>query len=237
MDARVWEKISLASTLGVLARSGQALAAPSGAAGASPAGDRLVRAKYVCLPNRLEAAPTMDEMLGVRGAPLRLRTAHVKKRAAMADGDVRAAGFDISSELPMSPGDATAHLGWTLHRASRNSCNLTRAQDKDQNQDQDQDGSGAGAPTRDALSIQYFCDGDSVHADMLGEPGADAAERGVPLHASDGPGVVVQLLGDDISTWVPWVLTQSVSPAQPLANEFTPLLWPRQQAEVGARGQ
>ena len=175
----------------------------------------------------------MDEMLGVRGAPLRLRMSHVKARGAMTDGDVRAAGFGVSDELPMRPGDATAHLGWTLHRASRNGYNLTRAQDKDQ----DQEGSGAGAPTRDALSIQYFCDGDSVHADMLGEPGADAAERGVPLHASDGPGVVVQLLGDDISTWIPWVMTQSVSPARPLANEFTPLLWPRQQAEAGARGQ
>ena len=59
----------------------------------------------------------------------------------------------------------------------------------------------------------------------------------MPLRATDGPGVVVQLLADDAATWVPWILTRSVDPGTPLANRFTPLLWSEAAGGVaGAKG-
>eukprot|EP00937_MAST-01D_sp_MAST-1D-sp2_P001483 g1483.t1 len=162
---------------------------------------------------RLGKRRSMAAMLGVRGVPLGERVAHVRARGQMTDAQVRGAGFNISAAQAMRAGDATFHLGWTLHRAAANE----------------------GSEVREALSVMYFCDGDSVHRDMLADtpPGADAASRGVPLSASDGPGIVVQLVADDSATWVPWILSRQLAPDRPLANSFTPLLWPRRdQAEV-----
>ena len=157
------------------------------------------------------------DMLGVRGLPLAQRVANVRH---LQDDEVRAR-YNVSDEdgggggggdggggaarvapEALAAGDATAHLSWTLHKARPN----------------------LGSATRAALSISYFCDGDTVHRDMLADPGSGA--KGVPLHASDGPGIVVQLLNDDAATWVPWILSRQISPMAPLANDFTPLLWP-----------
>jgi len=154
------------------------------------------------------------DMLGVRGLPLAQRVANVRH---LQDDEVRAR-YNVSDEdggggggggggaacvaPALAAGDATAHLSWTLHKARPN----------------------LGSAPRAALSISYFCDGDTVHRDMLADPGSGA--KGVPLHASDGPGIVVQLLNDDAATWVPWILSRQISPMAPLANDFTPLLWP-----------
>ena len=162
-------------------------------------------------PRRWWEKASAAEMLGVRGLPLAQRVANVRR---LSDADVRARynvseGWATESEagniVALKAGDATAHLSWTLHTAPPNTGNVTRR----------------------AVSVSYFCDGDTVARDMLAAASARDEAKGVRLSASDGPGLVVQLLSDDAATWMPWILSRQLNPDAPLANAHTPLLWPR----------
>eukprot|EP00038_Savillea_parva_P025396 m.47465 g.47465 ORF g.47465 m.47465 type:complete len:341 (-) comp6891_c0_seq1:2293-3315(-) len=128
-----------------------------------------------------------------RGVQLADRVASVKH---LTDEEV-AARHVIVPPRNVRAGDATAHLGWTLHRAPPNM---------------------AGAPRR-ALAITYFADGARVPRDLIALPGVTAAQggaRGVELQTQDGVNVVVQLLSDDVSTWIPWAMYGRLVPGEPL---------------------
>lgn len=46
--------------------------------------------------------------------------------------------------------------------------------------------------------------------------------RGVELETRDGVNVVVQLLSDDVSTWIPWMQDGRLVPGEPLAPDGVP---------------
>lgn len=136
--------------------------------------------------------------------------------------EVRAmTNLSISKALPMAAGDATIHLGWTLHSAPPNL---------------------SGDP-RPALAITYFADGARVHPNLLEEVGEEYLEEGVgvggdgPSHTpkgvtfkgEDGKVLVVHLLEDDVEVWKPWLHNKPsilIPGGAPVRNEMlTPLLY------------
>ena len=176
----------------------------------------------------------------LRNVPLARR---LRAMSAWSDADVRnMTGLDIV-EPPaagMRAGDATLHLGWTLHGARRNTC----AQD------------------RPAIAITYFADGARIHRDLLRiddgtqrsaagsvslggessflattqEDGEDAGA--VRLQTEDGRNtLLVRLLADDASTWVPWLRARPpllVPGTAPRSETLTPLLFSRNASAAGA---
>ena len=48
---------------------------------------------------------------------------------------------------------------------------------------------------------------------------AHGGARGVELETRDGVNVVVQLLSDDLSTWIPWAQDGRIVPGEPLAPD------------------
>jgi len=171
----------------------------------------------------------------LRNVPL---TKRLRAMQAWSDADVTAGGLEIAEppEAGLRAGDATLHLGWTLHSARGNTC----------------------AEDRPALAITYFADGARVHRDLLridgpgssvaavgadGSPGylASTQEAGedagaVRLQTADGRDtLVVRLLADDASTWVPWLRARPpllVPGTAPRSEALTPLLYSR----GGAKG-
>jgi hypothetical protein len=182
----------------------------------------------------------------LRNVPLSLR---LRAMSAWSDGDVRnLTGLEIV-EPPaggLRAGDATLHLGWTLHGARRNTCESDRP----------------------ALAITYFADGARIHRDLLriddgaqhssssssssssgsgsatssvslgGESSFLATTQGdgedagaVRLQTEDGRNtLVVRLLADDASTWVPWLKARPpllVPGTSPRSETLTPLLFSR----------
>jgi hypothetical protein len=127
----------------------------------------------------------------LRNLPLAARLQTMK---LWEDGEiVSSTGLSIVEAQSMSAGDATLHLGWTLHGS------LPNTSERD----------------RPALAISYFVDGARVHPDLLrmegaGEgpgapkPGEDNT-RAVRLSTADGQTLVVRLLADDASTWTKWL--------------------------------
>jgi hypothetical protein len=55
-------------------------------------------------------------------------------------------------------------------------------------------------------------------------PPAFTGAKGVPLIAEGGDSMTVQLLSDDLGTWIPWILDKDVNPMQPVATKWAPLL-------------
>lgn len=153
----------------------------------------------------------------------------LRAMAAWSDADVRnLTGLEIV-EAPaagMRAGDATLHLGWTLHGARANSCDRERP----------------------ALAITYFADGARIHRELLRvddggvrlspaggasflattqEEGDDAGA--VRLQTEDGrETLVVRLLADDASTWIRWLRARPpllVPGTAPRDEELVPVLW------------
>jgi hypothetical protein len=42
--------------------------------------------------------------------------------------------------------------------------------------------------------------------------------------SEDGSGMTVQLLVDDVGTWIPWILDKEVHPMRPVSTRYAPLL-------------
>jgi ectoine hydroxylase-related dioxygenase (phytanoyl-CoA dioxygenase family) len=87
--------------------------------------------------------PCALDQLGVRDVPLSKRVGAVRHLTDAVVGG----HFNISRPQPMKAGDATVHMGWTLHRAPPN-ISPTRK-------------------TRRAIAITYFADGAFVYPDLL----------------------------------------------------------------------
>ena len=119
--------------------------------------------------------------------------------------NVSAAGLKISKPLHLSPGDATLHLGWTLHASPPN----THA-----------------SLVRKALAITYFADGSKVNPNVLKLGGEAGVGKGVFFTGEDGKALEVLLLADDFETWKPWLAAKILIPGQPVRdNLLTPLLY------------
>ena len=137
--------------------------------------------------------------LGVRDLPLSKR---VKGVHHLTDTNV-GGHFNITEPQAMKAGDATIHMGWTLHRAPPNTSPTRR--------------------TRRAIAISYFADPSYLYPDLFSNlPGA----QGLPLMADNGGSLTVQLIADDFGTWLPWVLEKQIHPAKPVATTYTPLVFP-----------
>ena len=154
----------------------------------------------------------------LRDVPLPQRLARM---ARWEDADVARTGCALTPARAMRAGDATLHLGWTLHSAPPNFSPGVRV----------------------ALAVQYFADGARVHPELLalddaGEAAAvaatgavaPAAHRGVRFEAADGgPALLVRLLADDAITWTAWLRARPslLVPGMPAAHsELMPLAWP-----------
>ena len=130
-------------------------------------------------------------------------------------------GLRVTRPLALAPGDATLHLGWTLHAAPRNV---------------------HASAHRTALAITYFADGARVHPELLemeeagagagagAAAGAGAGEggAGVAFVGEDGRQLRVNLLQDDAETWGPWLHKKPsiLVPGTPVRDPIlTPLLY------------
>ena len=123
-------------------------------------------------------------------------------------------GLRVSKPLALAPGDATLHLGWTLHAAPRNAHATAQ---------------------RIALAITYFADGARVHPELLemeeagAGGGGDGSEgKGVAFVGEDGRQLRVNLLQDDAETWGPWLHKKPsmLVPGAPVRDPvLTPLLY------------
>ena len=90
----------------------------------------------------------------------------------------------------MQAGDASAHLGWTYHRAQPNT----------------------GSHARCALAVTFFADGAKFYSDVLHMGSTSESVRGIEFQLEDGTRIVAQLLSDDVGTWVPWLLNREMMP-------------------------
>ena len=164
---------------------------------------------FPCHPCETSALPLCVRVAWAAGArcytPCRPTVQRLLRMAVWGDDDVsRGANLSIAEPPPegMRAGDATLHLGWTLHGAQGNAC----AQD------------------RPAIAITYFADGARVHRSVLRmarsdgrrpQAGADAGAAGAPepgderairLSTADGGSeLLVRLLTDDAGTWMRWL--------------------------------
>ena len=153
----------------------------------------------------------------LRDVPLAQRLARM---ALWDDADMARTGCPLTPARAMNAGDATLHLGWTLHAAPPNLSPYARV----------------------ALAVQYFADGARIHPDLLalddgeaavaaatGAVMAPAAHRGVRFEAAEGgPALLVRLLADDTITWSAWLRARPplLVPGAPVAHpELTPLVW------------
>lgn len=135
----------------------------------------------------------MNDGLSSRKVKLTNRVASIRH---LTDNDVKEA-YTVVPPRSIHAGDATAHLGWTFHRAPPNTAQASRA----------------------AFAVTYYATGARTHRDLIAPPGSTVANgraRGVELQTLDGVIVVVQLLSDDLSTWMPWMMDGRLVPGEPL---------------------
>lgn len=144
--------------------------------------------------------------IDVAGSPS-LQTVPLERRvsrmAHLSDHDIKQ-WYKMSNAMAMDAGDASLHLGWTFHRADAN----------------------RGSTVRRALAASFIADGTHFYNDLLHLGVASGDRRGVELHADDGSTVLVQLITDDIDTWMPWILSASVIPGAPVSKKNCPYMYP-----------
>lgn len=142
----------------------------------------------------------------LRDVPVFERPLVMAEWADATDAAVRAAtGLDVVRARAMRAGDATLHLGWTLHAASRNKSPHDRV----------------------ALAITYFVDGARID-DVLESQrsGEGDARGGIRFSGDGGSDLIVHLLADDVSTWTPWIHERVLIPGTRMEHErLTPLLF------------
>lgn len=154
----------------------------------------------------------------LRDLPLVQRLAHM---APWTDADIEAAGLEITPARALAPGDATVHLGWTLHAAPPNTSPGLRV----------------------AVALQYVADGARVYPDLLsfddfahsggrgGSSGGSGSSSllGIRFDAEDGgPPLYVRLLADDAITWSAWLRARPplLIPGQAVAHDtLLPLVY------------
>ena len=131
----------------------------------------------------------------------------------------RDTGLRATTAQAMAAGDATLHLGWTLHGAAEN----------------------AAAVDRVALAITFFEDGARVDPGLLEHVpagGRQVAGKGVRFIGEDGGELVVNLLADDRGTWEPWLHARPplLVPGAPARHpQLTPLVFNRSAFARGAQ--
>jgi hypothetical protein len=144
--------------------------------------------------------------------PPRARLAAAAKWLDADDDAVRrATRLAPTAPRRMVAGDATIHLGWTLHSARPNTSPGERI----------------------ALAITYFADGMRVD-DVLEHADKDAADASqqpggsVRFTATGAPDLLVHLLSDDVQTWAKWLHHRPplLVPGSPMSDELlTPLVY------------
>ena len=153
----------------------------------------------------------------LRDLPPRERTVAARLPAAAREVE-RDTGLAATAARAMAAGDATLHLGWTLHGAAENAAGVDRV----------------------GLALTFFEDGARVDPHLLEQvppggagaasPAAAAAppSKGVRFRAQDGGELVVHLLADDRDTWEPWLHARPplLVPGAPVRDAaLTPLLF------------
>ena len=117
-----------------------------------------------------------------------------------------ATGLNITRAHTMVAGDATLHLGWTLHSASPNRSKRDRV----------------------ALAITYFVDNAQIENILEMLPSGKGDARGGVRFSGDGGGddLIVHLLADDVDTWSHWLHERVLIPGAQMNHEMlTPLLY------------
>eukprot|EP00051_Salpingoeca_urceolata_P032571 m.497813 g.497813 ORF g.497813 m.497813 type:complete len:364 (+) comp52340_c0_seq1:82-1173(+) len=143
--------------------------------------------------SRTASEPT----LSLRGLALSRRVTAMRY---LGDNDL-ARHFKLSRPAAFRLGDASAHLGWTYHRAGPNQ----------------------GETPRPALAVTFFADGSKVHPSFLHKGGTSESIRGIEFLGQDGQKVVAQTITDDLSTWLPWLFSGQLQPGKPLRPATAPL--------------
>ena len=143
----------------------------------------------------------------LRSVPVFERPFAMAAWADATDDAVRTAtGLDITRAHAMTAGDATLHLGWTLHSASPNRSKRDRV----------------------ALAITYFVDNARIENILEMLPSGKGDARGGIRFNGDrgGDDLVVHLLSDDIDTWSHWLHERVLIPGAQMNHErLTPLLY------------
>jgi len=158
--------------------------------------------------------PSMGPLLFAKGshkelAQISIRNTQLKYRVEkssqyLKDIDFIKKDYQIQEPFSFLKGDATIHLGWTFHRAPSNPTTKIRR----------------------ALAISYFEDGAKIYPDLIHFGRSTNEIRGIELTTANGTSIVVQLLRDDVGTWLPWLLKGNMNPGQAYQdNELTPIVW------------
>lgn len=139
--------------------------------------------------------------LSLRSVPLKDRVASMKH---LGNGEVEQA-YTVNMPGAMAAGDVSLHLGWTMHRASANH----------------------GDAMRPGFAASFIAADTRFYPDVLHIGRASGARRGIELQAEDGSVILVQLLTDDIDTWMPWVLSAAMIPGTSVDDRNCPIVYPR----------
>lgn len=146
--------------------------------------------------------------LSLRLVPLSDRVASMKH---LSNGEVEQA-YAVSMPGAMAAGDVSVHLGWTLHRASAN----------------------RGDATRPGFAASFIAADTRFYPDVLHMGRAAGGRRGIELQTEDGSTILVQLLTDDVDTWMPWVLSAAMIPGSAVDDRNCPVVY---SANTGATRQ
>ena len=157
------------------------------------------------------------------------------RNGALSDGGLtHASGLDIVEPTGLQAGDATLHLGWSLHAAKGHEC----------------------ASPRIAVAVSYVVDGARIHRELFAPPregrgtqqqlstrslvastptsGPDAGFVRLAHRDTNETALVVRLLADDASTWVPWLLEKppALIPGRSPSGRLSPLLYSKDSSEL-----
>ena len=145
----------------------------------------------------------------LRDLPPRERTLAARLPGSTAEVE-RDTGLKATAARGMAAGDATIHLGWTLHGAAENAATTDRV----------------------ALAVTFFEDGARVDPNLLEHVPAGGREagasKGVRFRGEDGGELIVHILADDRDTWEPWLHARPplLIPGAPARHpELLPLLF------------
>lgn len=158
------------------------------------------------------------------------------KNGSLSDRGLAQSGLHIIEPTSLHAGDASLHFGWTLHAAKSHKC----------------------ASPRIAVAITYVVDGARIHRELFAPPrgggggalplqlstralvastptsGPDAGFVRLARKETNETVLVVRLLADDASTWIPWLVepTPSLIPGRAPSGRLSPLLFSSRGSEL-----